>query len=147
MSNRTPSPPGARGGPAPAAPANEKERVRRIILEGDYQTLVEEAERIGQELVKQRLTTSQIRNVFGEVKRLQMRFDPNRLRMLKPKLAYMGARAGDGGQRLRDVLSAAVDAVFSGNPAGSEVEQRFRRMVDFFEAILAYHKAYGGRDR
>jgi CRISPR-associated protein Csm2 len=147
MSNRSPSPPGARGGPAPAAPTNEKERIRRIILEGDYQTLVEEAERIGQELVKQRLTTSRIRNVFGEVKRLQMRFDANRLRMLKPKLAYMGARAGEGGERLQNVLSAAVDAVFSGNPAGSEVEQRFRRMVDFFEAILAYHKAYGGRDR
>jgi CRISPR-associated protein Csm2 len=96
--------------------------------------------------VKQQLTTSRIRNVFGEVKRLQMRFDANRLRMLKPKLAYMGARAGEGGKRLQNVLSAAVDAVFSGNPAGSEVEQRFRRMVDFFEAILAYHKAYGGRD-
>jgi CRISPR-associated protein Csm2 len=146
MSNRSPSPPGARGGPAPAGPANEKELIRRIILEGDYQTLVEEAERIGQELARG-LTTSQIRNVFGEVKRLQMRFDASRLRMLKPKLAYMGARAGAGGRHLRDVLSAAVDAVFSGNPAGSEVEKRFRRMVDFFEAILAYHKAYGGRDR
>ncbi len=149
MSNRgpSPSPSGARGGSAPAAPANEKELVRRIILEGDYQTLVDEADRIGQELVGRRLTTSQIRNVFGEVKRLQMRFDPGRLRMLKPKLAYMGARAGQGGQRLREVMTAAVDAVFSGNPSESEVLQRFQRMVDFFEAILAYHRAYGGRDR
>jgi CRISPR-associated protein, Csm2 family len=147
MSNRNPSPPGARGGPAPAAPANEKERIRRIILEGDYQTLVDEAERIGRELARP-LTTSQIRNVFGEVKRLQMRFDANRLRMLKPKLAYMGARAGEGGKRLQDVLSTAVDAVFSGNPSDRKMlEERFRRMVDFFEAILAYHKAYGGRDR
>ncbi|MDW8101222.1 MAG: type III-A CRISPR-associated protein Csm2, partial [Anaerolineae bacterium] len=106
----------------------------------------EEAERIGQELVQQRLTTSQIRNVFGEVKRLQMRFDPHRLRMLKPKLAYMAARAKSGGPRLRDVLTAAVDAVFAGNPSEADVLQRFRRMVDFFEAILAYHKAFGGRD-
>ena len=147
MSNRGSSPSGARGGPAPAAPTNERELIRRIILEGDYQTLVDEADRIGSELVKQRLTTSQIRNVFGEVKRLQMRFDANRLRMLKPKLAYMGARAGHGGQRLREVMSAAVDAVFSGNPSDPEVLQRFQRMVDFFEAILAYHRAHGGRDR
>ncbi len=151
MSNRSPSPPGARGSPAPAAPANEKERIRRIILEGDYQALVEEAERIGQELVKQELSPSQIRNVFGEVRRLQMRFDANRLRMLKPKLAYMGARAGKGGKRLQDVLSAAVDAVFSGNPSDRKMlEDRFQRMVDFFEAILAYHtyhKAYEEKNK
>jgi len=141
-------PAGARGGsPAPAGSSgNEKERIRRIVVEGDYAALVEEAERIGHELA-QNLNTSQIRNVFGEVRRLQMRFDPNRLRMLKPKLAYMGARAGPGGRRLQDVLTAAVDAIFSGNPDQTEVESRFKRTVDFFEAILAYHKFFGGRDR
>ncbi len=138
---------GARGRPTPAAPANEAEIIRRIVQDGDYQALVDRAERIGEELANLRLTTSQIRNVFGEVRQLQMRFDANRLRMLKPKLAYMGARASGGGPRLKEVLTAAVDAVFGGNPTEAEIRQRFQRMVDFFEAILAYHKAYGGRDR
>lgn len=144
------SPTGASKGSPPAAgadPSSERQVIFQIIQNGDYATLVEQAERLGQELVRNKLTTSQIRNVFGEVKRLQMRFEANRLRMLKPKLAYMGARAGEGGQRLRDVLSHSVDAVFSGNPAEQEILQRFQRMVDFFEAILAYHKAFGGRDR
>ncbi len=144
------SPTGASKGSPPAAGANpsqERQAIFQIIQNGDYATLVERAEQLGRELAAQRLTTSQIRNVFGEVKRLQMRFDANRLRMLKPKLAYMGARAGTGGQKLREVLTSAVDAVFSGNPTEQETLQRFQRMVDFFEAILAYHKAFGGRDR
>ena len=118
------------------------ERIRRVIREGDYASLVSFAEELGKTLVEQRLTTSQIRTVFGRVKQLQMRFDANRLRMLKPKLAYMAARAGQGGRTLQQVLSAAVDEVFAGNDHG----ERFRRMADFFEGILAYHKAYGGRD-
>jgi CRISPR/Cas system CSM-associated protein Csm2 small subunit len=55
---------------------------------------------------------AQIRRVFGEVKRLQMRWEPQRLRMLRPRLAYVAARAGRGGALLRDILSPAIDAVF-----------------------------------
>lgn len=119
------------------------ERIRKVVREGDYATLVSFAEELGKILVEQKLTTSQIRTVFGEVKQLQMRFQPNRLRMLKPKLAYMAARGGEGGRKLQQVLSAAVDEVFT----GEQPEKRFPRLVDFFEAILAYHKANGGKDR
>jgi len=122
------------------------ERIRRVIREGDYAALVSYADELGKKLMEQGLTTSQIRTVFGEVKQLQMRFQPNRLRMLKPKLAYMAARAArdrqEGGRILQQVLSAAVDEVF----AGGKPEENFRRLADFFEAVLAYHKAYGGRD-
>lgn len=119
------------------------ERIRRVIREGDYATLVSYADELGKALVEYRLTTSQIRTIFGEVKRLQTRFDANRLRMLKPKLAYMAARAGQGGRMLQNVLSDAVDEVF----AGGKPKEDFQRMVDFFEAVLAYHKRYEGRDR
>jgi CRISPR-associated protein Csm2 len=102
--------------------------------------LVEAAEILGPRLERGRLTTSQIRNVYGHVKRMQMRgFDPNEFVLLKPKLAYAAARANTAGATLlKDVLSQAVDEV------GSD-EANFERFVDFFEAILAYHKAAGGR--
>ncbi len=126
-------------------PVWKKEDIRAIIQEANYQVLVSVADNLGAALKNKGLTTSQIRNVFGEVKRLQSRYDANRLLMLKPKLAYMGARAGQGGKELQRVLSEAIDQIFAGNPDKDTQQKRFQRMVDFFEAILAYHKAYGGR--
>jgi len=119
------------------------ERMKRIIADGDYQTLVAYAEELGEKLAKT-LATSQIRRVFGPVKQLQARYDPNKLQMLKPKLVYMAARAGRGAKTLREALSAAIDEVLTGD--ADQEQERFRRLVDFFEATLAYHKAYGGRD-
>lgn len=131
--------------PEASARAWDEARLRAIIREGDYCTLVEVAEAVGRELAKKELATSQIRNVFGEVRRLQNRYDPNRLLMLRPKLAYMGARV-KGGDSLREVLTAAIQEVFAENPDERTQRERFQRLADFFEAILAYHKAHGGRD-
>ncbi len=118
-------------------------KMKRIISDGDYETLVQYAEDLGRRLAKT-LTTSQIRNVFGAVKQLQARYDARKLRMLKPKLAYMAARAKGGANVLREALSTAIDEVLAGGQA--QEKERFQRLVDFFEATLAYHKAYGGRD-
>lgn len=112
------------------------------IIAGDANKLIEVAERLGKDFASG-LSTSQIRNVFGEVKRLQMRkeFDAQGVReliLLKPKLAYQAGRHGGKVEDLARVLSKAIDRV------GSDAK-RFERFVDFFEAILAYHKAYGGK--
>lgn len=102
--------------------------------------LVKAADAIGQELVGRRLTTSQIRNIYGAVKKIQMKgkeIDSHKLQMLKPKLAYAAKRHGGGVDCLRNVLTQAIDMV-------GQDKQKFGRFVDFFEAILAYHKSYGG---
>lgn len=87
----------------------------------------------------EKLTTSQLRNIFGEVKRLHLkrRFDQRRLLLLKPKLRYMAARHGLGAKALRTVLEKGIDEV--------DDDQKFNRFVEFFEAILCYHKAAGGK--
>lgn len=113
------------------------------IMAGDANKLVEVAERLGQDFANG-LTTSQIRNVFGEVKRLQMRreFDQQtrrELTLLKPKLAYQAGRHGGKVTELAEVLSRAIDHVRDG--------AHFGNFIDFFEAILAYHRAKGGRIR
>jgi CRISPR-associated protein Csm2 len=124
------------------------EQVQRAIREGG-RALVELAERVGRQARNQGLTTNQIRNIFGLVKRIEMEMRKgsdwqHELAMLKPKMAYAAARAKDknkkdtGAETLARVLSLAIDEV------GSD-DSKFARFVDLFEAILAYHKAAGGR--
>jgi len=125
--------------------------LRKIIVDGDAEELVRQADALGGQLVKP-LTTSQIRNIFGTVRRIEMNWPENAseeqarkahrdLLLLKPKLAYQakreGERKGRGVGMLRRVLDPAIGLV-------EGKRDRFQNFVDFFEAILAYHKAYGG---
>jgi len=112
-------------------------RAAEAIAQGG-KTLVETAEDLGEELAREDLSKTQVRNIYGLVKRMEMGgFDAERFVLLKPRLAYAAARERRVGT-LRDALTGAVDAV-------GDDERRFRRFVDFFEAILAYHRAQGGK--
>jgi CRISPR-associated protein Csm2 len=124
-----------------------------IIAEGDVSLLVDTAEKLGGELARQ-LTTSQIRNIFGEVRRIQMNWPPSSDKekadqafrsvvLLQPKLAYQAKRErGRGVEELQLALNPCIDEI---RKAPVEVRHLyFTRFVDFFEAILAYHKAAGG---
>ena len=124
------------------------DEVTQIVRNANYELLVRQAEVWGVELERQGLRMAQIRRVFGEVKRLTMRWEPIRLRMLRPKLAYIASRAGRGGQMLRDILTPGIDAVFDETSDDAEQQQRFKVLADFFEALLAYFYAaerQGGR--
>ena len=137
------------------------------IMEGDVRKLVEEAKRIGSDLAKQ-LTTSQIRNVFGEVRKIEMNWPApspvqdgmelskeelakykkqekqaedahRRAALLRPKLAYQArAERGRGVQELQKVLDPCLKIVQNADAATRKLY--FDRFVDFFEAILAFTK-------
>jgi CRISPR-associated protein Csm2 len=122
---------------------------QKIIADGDARILTKRAEAVGTSLARQ-LTTSQIRNVFGTVRQIEMswgiratekerRRAARQLILLKPKLAYQARRErGRGVQELADALMPAIDLV-------GEDRDRFQNFMDFFEAILAYHTAAGGQ--
>lgn len=113
----------------------------REIIGGNTRKLVEETEAFGFQLKRNNLTTSQIRNVFGSVKKMEMKgFNADELRLLKPKLAYAANRPGakKGTRELREVLSTAIDCV-------GDDKEKFENFCNFFEAILAYHRAAGGK--
>ncbi len=113
----------------------------REIIRGNTKKLVDEAEKLGPELKKKNLTTSQIRNVFGSVKKMEMKgFNENELLLLKPKLAYAANRPGakPGTKDLKEILTTAINCV-EGKP------ENFENFCNFFEAILAYHRAAGGK--
>jgi CRISPR-associated protein Csm2 len=101
------------------------------------------------ELVKQNLTRAQIRNIFTEVRQIEAIWGHRpeeamrRLNMLKPKLAYQTART-PALSPLKDTLTEAINEVEKAQ--GQKREDAFERFMDLFEAILAYHRAEGGRN-
>jgi CRISPR-associated protein Csm2 len=91
---------------------------------------------------------AQIRGIFGTVRRIEMRWTEKasekaqelamrQLLLLQPKLEYQARRQKEV-RGLKDVLIPAIEQVQGDR-------ERFGRFVEFFEAILAYHVAEGGR--
>ena len=124
-------------------------QIQTILTQDETgQALVTFAEQTAERLVKAGLTSSQIRNIFTEVRKIEALWetDPEqavrRLTMLKPKLHYQTARTRQV-QGLQEVLIPAIDLVAQAQ--GEERAKRFQRFMDLFEAILAYHRAKGGR--
>ena len=119
------------------------------------ETLVKQADELGRLLASREvgLTTSQIRSLFGEVRQIQGQWSmggenqqraARRLILLKPKMAYRARKErGRGVSELVEVLRPALDEVIAEKDSEKQ-NGHFKRFVEFFEAILAYHKAYGG---
>ena len=134
--------------------------LQKIIVEGDPEELVGRAKEIGGALSGS-LKTSQIRNIFGTTRQIQMSWprepkdrsalepeelvklqeEANRgwrkLLLLIPKLRYQAGRKSEV-KPLADVLEPAIKLVQGDR-------SRFQHFTEFFEAILAYHTAAGGR--
>lgn len=136
---------------AKPVPAGDLEQ---IILHGNAETLVNTAQRFGTELSREdQLSKSQIRNVFGEVRQIEAEWlsdngesatkNMRRLLLLKPRMAYQRARERKT-ESLMVLLTNAIDLVAKAS-APPEQHVRFRYFVEFFEAILAYHTAAGGK--
>lgn len=148
-------------------PAPEETRWRNravplqdIIVQGDIEKLVSWAEIIGRDLApdksqrndRDKLTTTQIRSFFSEVKQIQSSIHneetllpevKRQLILLKPKLAYQAGRQeqnrNKGVTYLERVLTPAINLI-------GDSAEAFSNFVDFFEAILAYHKNEGGKE-
>jgi len=128
------------------------EELNTIIEQGNNEALVKHAERLGKVLAFNRLTTSQIRGIVGAIRRIErawrspdqaeQRKAQRELALLQPRLAYLAGRERNQGplNSLKEVLTGAL-VLIGNDPA------RLRNFVDFFEAILAYHKAFGGREQ
>ncbi|MBW1982613.1 MAG: type III-A CRISPR-associated protein Csm2 [Deltaproteobacteria bacterium] len=138
--------------------------VEKIIKGGDAECLVKTAKQIAKDMIKKKkksdevnekvsVSTSQIRNIFGTAKKIEMRMNSTdqrsiseayaKLLLLKPKMAYANGRFNKGNRRpgfkvLVDCLSEAIDMV-------EGQDERMKNFFNFFEAILAYHRAEGGK--
>jgi CRISPR-associated protein Csm2 len=124
-----------------------------IIIAGDDVASARLTNQWGKNLgtaLQRDLATAQIRAIFGKVRQIEMNWgidenaDASRrdLILLKPKLKYQAARKKEV-KDLAELLSNAIDLVDRDDNIDTRI--KFQRFVDFFEAILAYHKAAGGK--
>lgn len=126
---------------------------------GDFAKMTAEnidkiAEKWGENFAKE-IKTNQIRNVFSSIAAIRNDFVKSKrytdeiqtnLIMLKPKLAYAVGRSSGKAQekyrRFKGLLEEAIDKITGSN-------DHKKAMENFFflaEALVAYHKYYGGRD-
>lgn len=107
------------------------------------EAMVRYAEEAGRFMASEKLTNSKIRSIYGEIKRIQMsEFNNERASfiLLKPKVAYaLGRDEHNSGLKL-------FKLIFDESAAHVSDQKTFENFCNFFEAILAYHKAYGGKD-
>lgn len=103
--------------------------------------LVKYAEQAGKDLVSNKLTNSQIRRIYGEVKRIQMgQWEKNKssFYLLKPKVAYAYGRDKSAGMKIfKEIFDDSFQYVSD--------NKSYENFCNFMEAILAYHRANGGK--
>lgn len=119
-----------------------------MLKSGQYDDAVSFAEKFGEDIAGE-FTTNQIRNFFGEVRRIEMKgiqSEKVSFLLLRPKLSYAVKRnQNQSSIKFKEVVLKAHEAVMGAKDNSAEFEKRFQNFVDFLEAILAYHKAYGGK--
>jgi CRISPR-associated protein Csm2 len=98
------------------------------------------------------VTTAQLRNIFAEVKRIEIKLDGSpetwsdletSILLLRPKIAYNTARVLSKSQmsRMKDLRVLLEKAL-----TNVKNETHFKNFSDILEGIIAYHKVYGGKD-
>lgn len=113
------------------------------IIENADKDMITFCEQSGKQMANGKLTNSKIRSIYGEIKRIQMgSYEDAKVSflLLKPKVAYALARddKNEGLKLFKKIFDDASDYVNN--------QKSFNNFCDFFEAILAYHKAFGGRE-
>jgi CRISPR-associated protein Csm2 len=114
--------------------------------------LILQAQTLGKRLAEEEVGMTQLRDVFDELSLiadlLTWKRQPilafRRLHLLKPKLLWRATRKKEL-KPLARVLEKAIDEVVKAGDEG-ERRARFGRLREFMEAIVAYHKFYGGGD-
>ena len=132
-----------------------EDSIKKIIQTDNPDELIKKAEELGKKLASERLKTASVRNFFGMVRQMQSQ-EVIRIRnegqqdqisdathrdllLMIPKLRYQAKRGLDGVATLANELEPAIKAI-------ERDPKAFSNFLDFFEAILAYHKAAGGAE-
>lgn len=139
----------------------DRELIRETIVKGvaegpplqDIKTdiLIRWAQILALILVAEGLKTSQIRKFLSGVRGVEAKskrskpedFTRQEVAFLKVHLAYAKARQQDAVKPLMDVMTAVIDKI---REEGREGLLDFNVFVRFVEAVVAYHRFYGGSD-
>ncbi|SHM86321.1 CRISPR-associated protein Csm2 [Caldanaerovirga acetigignens] len=102
------------------------------------------AENFGEVLKLKKVSYSMIRRVYNEAKRISReKFCDEtiyKLKVLKSLIAYTEGRFNELRKvKFSEVLSRAINEA-------EKNEDNYRRFFDFFQAVIAYHRAKGGKE-
>lgn len=131
-----------------------KEFSKQWITDGADEDMIKFAEKCGKYMAptgkgdQDALTNSQIRNVFGEIKRIQAgTYEKNKAAflLLRPKMAYNAGRGIKNNGQMKYGIQL-FKKVFDAAAVEVKSESDYQNFVNLMEAILAYHKAFGGND-
>lgn len=103
--------------------------------------IVEIAEEVGKRLKQIDLKINQIRRFLDEARRIEAEvkrgnFPQDKVVLLRPKLAYAAGRE----KKVKDLMNVLDPALRS----ASSSEENFWKFLKLIEAIVAYHRFYGG---
>lgn len=113
------------------------------IKNGANEEMVSFAEKCGRDLASGNLTNSKIRSIYGEIKRIQGAKDFEKTKssfyLLKPKVAYAQGREplNMGLKLFKEIFDGAFSLVND--------NKTYENFCNLMEAILAYHRAFGGK--
>ena len=109
------------------------------IIKGDAEELNKYANEIGKVLKEQQLSTSQIRNFLNRIQKMK-KYDKGgkeELHLIRPLLAYAAGRHGKGVKTFQRIIEKTIPLISNND--------EFEYFRNFVEAIVAYHKFYGGK--
>ena len=119
-------------------PELNHDNIKRWITCNADEEMISFVEVSAKYMAQEKMTTSQIRNIYGEIKRIQMNYEAERVAflLLKPKVAYMLARNknNDGLKLFNDIFKAAAQHVVN--------DSTYTNFCNMMEALVAYHRVY-----
>nr|WP_298674068.1 type III-A CRISPR-associated protein Csm2 [uncultured Prevotella sp.] len=113
------------------------------ITNGADQSMVDYTRATGKKLAQGGLSSSKIRNIYGEIKRIQMgsyEAYKSSFLLLQPKVAYLVGRDPKnlGIRIFQDIFEKASKLVSN--------DKTYQNFCNLMEALVAYHKFFGGKD-
>lgn len=136
----------------------ENKKIQKKTLEGWVKTKIDAdtvkfADKFGDFIAAggKGMTNSQIRNIFGEMRRIQMNGFSQKEKiafiLLKPKMAYAVKRFKENKklEAFFDFFSIVYDVVAEEKEEKNS-QKYFENLMHLMEAVLAYHKYHGGKE-
>ncbi|MEP0813749.1 MAG: type III-A CRISPR-associated protein Csm2 [bacterium] len=116
--------------------------VRNSPTPDSAEKMIQEAEAIANSLASRKFTMTQLRGIFGHVRRLdamgQVKRDWTKFRLLEPRIHYRLERHIEQNKDSRDAVISFKKEILSALKEVGTDDGKFNRFVEAFETIVAY---------
>lgn len=137
-----------------------KQKMKDWVKKGIDKDLITFSDSFGEHMRDDNLKANQIRNIFGEIKKIQLKltntfpltedsekdteFDDHQFITLIPRLAYVAKKAKkDSAEDIKELFTDGLNEIIEEEDHYKKLKY-FNNFVDVAESILAYHKYYVG---